>query len=775
MRKLIVTRGIPGSGKSTALRNMGLADFTLSPDAFNVILSGPVLMSDGTIQIDHSNIKESWQATLSFLSARMSKGETVVVDATHTGDSDFAQYLELAQKHRYQVACLDFSGTPLEKALHQNQLREEWRRVPEHVIHKMHERLQKNMVLPAWLRRIEVNTGTGSHIKELDAFLSVATDFSDRSRIVHVGDIHGCVSAAKELVSSLGGIRKDDQWIFVGDFVDRGIQNAEVVRWLLSDVMPHENVTLLWGNHEDHIHREAVGLPPVSDEFKNATLPELMQAGITRGDLEAICARLEDMVIYRWRDKTTMVTHAGLSTIPAHPWMVSLHQLTHGTGAFQDNVDAQFERNTGPGYFQVHGHRNSGLLPIMATERSFNLESSIENGGHLSGLVLDETGWTPARVRSRIFRPLRERSRPRPEYLTPPWIRNGAEGDIFLSEDILRDMRDHKDIRLSRSETMPHISSVNFTRKAFYKKNWDDLTVRARGLFINTDTREIVARSYDKFFTVGENDETSIASLRANMTFPATVWLKENGFLGIVGYDRETDSLVVSSKSNLDGPFAKKAREILEHNLKSDGRIDYLRRILRDYEASIAMEVIDPVWDPHIIEYDHPHVVLLDFVRRSIEFESLNYDQLAKFGKSLDVRTKVKEFTLPDWKAFEGWYAKIRKDTNKQIEGYVVEDASGRQVKVKTPFYLFWKLCRHTKDAIVAHRENGKPMKYGLMDPNFLETLGIGFMKDLGSSFIDWCHAQDSEDLRGDIISMRKRFTMDMRMNRENNPQPIGP
>ena len=52
------------------------------------------------------------------------------------------------------------------------------------------------------------------------------------------------------------------------------------------------------------------------------------------------------------------------------------------------------------------------------------------------------------------------------------------------------------------------ISSFNFTSKTFKKKNWNDRTVKARGLFINTNNDEIVARSYDKFFAIGERPET---------------------------------------------------------------------------------------------------------------------------------------------------------------------------------------------------------------------------------------------------------------------------
>ena len=43
------------------------------------------------------------------------------------------------------------------------------------------------------------------------------------------------------------------------------------------------------------------------------------------------------------------------------------------------------------------------------------------------------------------------------------------------------------------------IVSYNFTRDAFYKKQWDEMTTTARGLFVDSETGKIVARSYNKF------------------------------------------------------------------------------------------------------------------------------------------------------------------------------------------------------------------------------------------------------------------------------------
>lgn len=70
--------------------------------------------------------------------------------------------------------------------------------------------------------------------------------------IHHIGDIHGCNTALQEYLAAEGGMKDDELYIFVGDYIDRGLQNAEVVKFLLS-VMDRKNVLLLEGNHEKNL------------------------------------------------------------------------------------------------------------------------------------------------------------------------------------------------------------------------------------------------------------------------------------------------------------------------------------------------------------------------------------------------------------------------------------------------------------------------------------------------------------------------------------------
>lgn len=81
-----------------------------------------------------------------------------------------------------------------------------------------------------------------------------------------------------------------------------------------------------------------------------------------------------------------------------------------------------------------------------------------------------------------------------------------------------------------------NISAFNFTRKAFNRADWNDLTTRARGMFINTEKNRIICRGYDKFFQVDERPETKKEHLRTQRfqtrTAKALIVGRDNGSCG---------------------------------------------------------------------------------------------------------------------------------------------------------------------------------------------------------------------------------------------------
>src|SRR3546814_13397773 len=75
-------------------------------------------------------------------------------------------------------------------------------------------------------------------------------------------------------------------------------------------------------------------------------------------------------------------------------------------------------------------------------------------------------------------------------------------------------------VAIKTADAMPHVSSIQFTKSAFYSATWDSYTTVARGLFIDNIDNTIVARSYEKFFNHGEKTETSDDALQSSLAFP---------------------------------------------------------------------------------------------------------------------------------------------------------------------------------------------------------------------------------------------------------------
>lgn len=66
--------------------------------------------------------------------------------------------------------------------------------------------------------------------------------------IYAIGDIHGCITALKTIFNQ-GFIKSDDTVVFLGDYVDRGINSKAVIYWLIEH-QKNFNFEFILGNHE---------------------------------------------------------------------------------------------------------------------------------------------------------------------------------------------------------------------------------------------------------------------------------------------------------------------------------------------------------------------------------------------------------------------------------------------------------------------------------------------------------------------------------------------
>lgn len=512
MRVLLLLRGSAGCGKSTWIEQNGLKPYTLSADDIRLLCSSPILSVSGREQISQSNDSMVWSVLFKLLEVRMQNGEFTVIDATNSKTSEMNRYKELCTTYKYRIYCVDFTGIPINVTKERNKMRPHVKQVSDEVIEKMYARFQTQKI-PSGITVIQPD--------ELDKIWFRCIDLSEYKKVHHIGDIHGCYTVLKEYFDTEGGIKDDEFYIFCGDYIDRGLENAETVQFLLS-IYQEPNVCLLEGNHERWLWLWANDGVSKSKEFELTTKTQLDNSKINKKDVRQLYRRLGQCAYYKYGGRVYLATHAGLSTIPQDLTKIATSQMIKGVGNYNDfkAVADSFVANTPGNCYQIHGHRNTKHLPTQVNERVYNLEGQVEFGGCLRCMqILEDGSHNVVELQNTVYET--------PNEITPKSTSEGKEsvGDVIL------ELRQNRYVQEKR---YGNISSFNFTKTAFYDRVWDEHTTKARGLYINVPQQKVVARAYDKFFNVNERPETKFDMLQYKLSFPAVAYVKENGFLGIV-------------------------------------------------------------------------------------------------------------------------------------------------------------------------------------------------------------------------------------------------
>ena len=693
MRMMLALRGFPGCGKSTWTRENNLTPFALSFDTLKSLHGGLELSVHGGFLPSTLHSEQVFSQFCKLLDQRLAAGSLTLIDNTNLDVSDIDFLSQRAAEYGYEFVVVDFTlQVSFDEARRRNERRPHYQVVPDA---SMQEFLRLSRTpIPNGIKQMSPGQAAWHLVYE-------DRDFSDIPVIHHIGDIQGCATPLRNYLDR--HFRDDSLFIFTGDLLDRGIENGEVFQ--LIEAIPAKNRILITGNHELHLERQARNKPAVSKEFREATLPQLRAAGITNERIKALADQFVDGLVYRYGDRRVVATHGGLPCIPSNLNLVASHQLWKGVGGYRLDIDGVFEANTQANEYQVHGHRNLVGRDLRADQRSFNLEGDIEYGGHLRVARLNSSGFEVELVRNSVYR------RPKHDPAFERVVSSGWGSDQ-ATPALLQELERHPLIRENR---IGEISSFNFTRQAFYDRAFDAVNSKARGFFVHRPSARVVARGYDKFFNMNEYGIAGAdeASVMARMQYPVTGYVKENGSLGLVGFNPQDEELFYASKASSQTDFALRLRERMEMEF-TQTVLDKLRRWLRDNNASLALEVIEPELDPHIIHYEAPKLVLLDVIHRGDDFRRLSYDRLQVFARYFGFEVKAKAFQLPNAEALAGALRAAKsgwKWHGKEVEGLVLEDAVGYQVKIKLPFYNHWKSMRAVRDAVLKSKIDRLPLK----------------------------------------------------------------
>ena len=718
MRYLYLLRGAPGSGKSTWIKNNELEPYTLSADAIRQMVSGLTYNIKGERIIPQDYDGQVWRLLLERLEDRMNRGEFVIVDATHYRAALLQQYKKLISKYRYRAMVIDFTTVPEETALKQNATREKYKKVPVSVIRKMYRVFESDNKEVS--NRFKVITPEEA-ISLL--YKPMLFDYNKYHSVYILGDIHGCYQPVADFFKE-HPFQDDIAYIFTGDYLDRGVQNKEVLDFILS-IKDKPNVLLLEGNHERWIRLYAEGeakeytkeekelLKPYVDNdfwhkndkniirnrgFKKKTEPQI--ASINKSDIRQLCRRFGQMAYIAFRNHNYFISHGGCPMLPSI--FVPAKDYIEGVGKYED-VDSLYESwelNRNENDILVHAHRNVFNYQTKINDHAYNLCDDIEYGAFLRILELkDDETVQVLRYKNNIFDAelveQREQKKDIERHLTGNELINQLNSTTLVRKKQLSD----------------GIVSYNFTRNAFEDKRWNQMTVTARGLFLQGE--KVVARSYDKFFNWGENDSVTNRALHDKLQFPIKAFRKENGFLAIVSHFN--NRLAIYSKSTNTGEYVGYIRTQIESLPISTRRA--MLEYSKEHDCSFVFECIDPKNDPHIVQYHFPHLVLLDIIKNDLTMQKIPYDGanghcLRSIASNMGLEYKTHEYTFYNWQElFDFIKQQDAHFTPWETfpEGWVFEDTTGYMVKYKTPTYRWWKRNRTVMERI-QHNHETKPV-----------------------------------------------------------------
>ena len=261
---LVVLVGVSGSGKSTFARRHFKPTEVVSSDFCRGLVADD--------ENDQSATPDAFDVLHHIVGTRLRRGLLTVVDATNVQQAARASLVKLAKSHDVLVDAI-VVDVPEAVAMERNRLRPD-RDFGDHVVARQHRDLKRSFrrLAKEGFRRVHVLRGTD----EVEAAEVVRERSWNDLRDVHgpfdiVGDVHGCASELRTLLTELGWtIRYDGdvavdathpdgrQAVFVGDLVDRGPDTPGVLR-LVMGMVASGNALCVSGNHEAKLVRALRG------------------------------------------------------------------------------------------------------------------------------------------------------------------------------------------------------------------------------------------------------------------------------------------------------------------------------------------------------------------------------------------------------------------------------------------------------------------------------------------------------------------------------------
>jgi RNA ligase len=212
----------------------------------------------------------------------------------------------------------------------------------------------------------------------------------------------------------------------------------------------------------------------------------------------------------------------------------------------------------------------------------------------------------------------------------------------------------------------PQLRIFNYTDKCTYDKHWNELTLSARGLVFDIDSKRLVALPFPKIFNFSELGPIDLKSLPP----VDSVVEKMDGSLGIVFFYDEVWN--VATRGSFESEQARWAtqrlREAIDQGLILEQNYTYLVEII--YEANRV-----------VLHYPQEQLCLLSAFSL-ITFEEVPLIQYAKPFEDFALFTRPITYPFTSIQNMETLIKSL-----KDKEGVVVRFQDGTRIKFKTEEY----------------------------------------------------------------------------------------
>lgn len=659
MRILFMLTGIPGSGKTYNINKLQVEYLTISADTLRIINGALVPYTDDSSCIDNFLDDNVFEQLMQILENRMIYGQTTILDTTGLYNID--NILDMAKAYRYRVVYVVYDKYSIDECYKNILSRKANNTIPYEVLIKFQTRL-----IEFKKKHKDYETELLSALNKWDTFYLQQDTFNKYEDICIIPDLHGCYAVFSKFLEDNNMLQDTKKaYIFLGDYIDRGEDNTSMIEsliWLAS----LENVYLIMGNHDLRLFSWAFNKSYSGNNFKK-TIEEIEKKKNSheieniKKSLRKIANKIKDYLYFEYNGQKYFINHAGIEKLEDHyPACFLNGKKTFGYKEDEDMYESYIKvadkwQKYHPDIVQIFGHRN--CFPdrlennIKINNNAYCLECNVEYGDPLTVLYLKNK--------------------------TIKLYNNPAKKNKAIEKNI-------KNIIEEKEFKEHNIKSINFTKNVFHKRIWNDITVKARGLYKYIDNNEIAGRGYIKFFNIDEKEDTKLENWKKSIEYPVYVYKKYNGFLGIVFYNKTTKDLEYATKSIA---YGKRYNRYIEELLDNEQK-EYIKEISKKHNVTFLFECIHIKDNEHPIKTEKSEMILLDIVENT---ENLIYrNELA--GSLFTKKELLDTIYSEDELIKTANYYTTSLDVD--IEGVVLQDNNNNMLKIKSIYYKTKKLLR---------------------------------------------------------------------------------